>query len=37
MLKKIFPGISWQNPVIRLGLAILDPFDYLFRAARGLE
>jgi len=37
MLKKVFPGISWQNPVVRLGLAILDPLDYLFRAARGLQ
>ncbi len=37
MLKKIFPGISWRNPVVRLGLAILDPFDSLLRAARGLQ
>ena len=37
MLKKVFPGISWQNPMVRLGLAILDPLDYLFRATRGLR
>lgn len=36
-LKKIFPGVSWQNPVINLVLLAVNPFDYAFRFLNGLS
>lgn len=37
LLKKIFPGVSWQYPIIRFGLTLLDPIDYFIRALSGLR
>ncbi len=35
-LKMIFPGVSWQNPLLNLVFQGLNPVDYLVRAAHGL-
>lgn len=35
-LKKIFPGVSWQHPVINAVFRLIDPFDYLWRVFAGL-
>lgn len=35
-LKRIFPGIYWQNPVINRVYRLIDPLDRYLRARRGL-
>ena len=35
--KKVFPGVSWQNPSLNLVFQALDPIDYLVRSMRGLS
>lgn len=37
LLKKVFPGVSWHNPVLRFIFALIDPIDYLVRINRGLS
>jgi len=37
LLKKIFPGVSWQNPILNVVFKFVDPIDYIFRSARGLS
>jgi SAM-dependent methyltransferase len=36
-LKKVFPGVSWQNPVLTKLFRLIDPADYLIRSVRGLS
>lgn len=36
LIKKILPGVAWQNPVINSAFKIIDPVDYLARMANGL-
>lgn len=36
-LKKIFPGVSWQNPMLNLVFKAIDPIDHLVRTAQGLS
>ncbi|MBT5992702.1 MAG: class I SAM-dependent methyltransferase, partial [Bacteroidetes bacterium] len=35
-LKNLFPGVSWQNPVLNFTFKVMDPIDYLFRFRSGL-
>jgi len=35
VVKKIFPGVSWQNPVINLMYRLVDPLDYVVRLCSG--
>jgi ubiquinone/menaquinone biosynthesis C-methylase UbiE len=37
ILKKIFPGVSWKNPVLNIVFKATDPIDYLVRAVGGLS
>ncbi len=37
LLKKIFPGVSWHNPVLSLIFRLIDPVDYLVRVNRGYK
>ncbi len=37
VIKKIFPGVSWQNPVINTIFKMMDPADYIVRLSRGLS
>ena len=36
-LRKKFKGISWRNPIISLGLHMLDPIDYLLKSINGIN
>lgn len=36
-LKSIFPGVSWQNPVLNSAFRVADPIDYVARSVRGLR
>lgn len=36
VLKKIFPGVSWRNPLLNFVFHILNPIDFLVRSAHGL-
>lgn len=35
VIKKIFPGISWQNPIVNFIFRLIDPLDYLVRILTG--
>ena len=35
-LKKLFPGVSWQNPLVNTIFKLIDPVDYALRMTRGL-
>ncbi len=35
--KKIFPGVSWKNPIVNFVFKLIDPIDYIARSARGLS
>lgn len=37
ILKSIFPGVAWKNPVLNLAFKSLDPIDYAVRYTRGLS
>lgn len=37
LMKKLFPGISWRNPILNLVFKIIDPIDYLARVRRHLD
>lgn len=37
MIKKIFPGVSWQNPVLNLAFKVINPMDYVIRSVYGLS
>jgi SAM-dependent methyltransferase len=37
IIKKIIPGVLWQNPVVNTGLRMLDPLDHAVRSARNLS
>ncbi len=37
LLKKFFPNVSWQNPVLNLAFKTIDPVDYCVRTTRGLS
>lgn len=34
-IRQTYSGVSWRNPLIRVGLFLLDPFDYLVRLTSG--
>lgn len=36
VIKNIFPGVSWQNPVVNRVFQLIDPIDYLVRKVRKL-
>lgn len=36
VLKAVFPGVSWQNPVLAPMFRAIDPIDYVVRRRRGL-
>jgi len=36
LLKKIFPGVSWHNPVLRFIFTLIDPIDYWVRVNHNL-
>ena len=35
-IKRVLPGVSWQNPVINTAYRLIDPVDWSVRATRGL-
>lgn len=35
IVKKLIPGIVWQNPYVNILLKFIDPVDYLVRLTRG--
>ena len=37
ILKKVMPGVSWQNPVLNILFKILDPIDFAVRKLNGLS
>jgi SAM-dependent methyltransferase len=37
LLRRFFPGVSWQYPFVNTILKILDPLDFLIRYTRGLH
>lgn len=37
LLKNIFPGVSWHNPVLRFMFTLIDPVDEWVRSNRGLN
>jgi SAM-dependent methyltransferase len=37
ILKKVIPGVSWQNPALNMLFKILDPIDYAVRKLNGLS
>lgn len=36
IVKKLLPGVSWQNPAVNAVLLALDPLDYIVRYTRNL-
>jgi ubiquinone/menaquinone biosynthesis C-methylase UbiE len=37
LLKKVFPGVSWSNPLLNAVFHAMDPLDYIVRSAHGLS
>src|SRR5574340_909103 len=35
VVKKIFPGVSWQNPIINFAFRLIDPVDASVRLIAG--
>jgi len=37
LLKIIFPGVSWKNPVLNLIIKAISPIDYIVRSLHGIS
>ncbi len=37
ILKRLFPGVSWQNPIVNTIIRCIDPIDYVSRFFNGLK
>ena len=35
-IKKVFKGVSWQHPLFKIAVKIIDPLDYVARSLSGL-